>query len=125
MPIPSSILLVNDEEDGLFLLDHAMKREFPKAETICCRNAGEALDYLASRAVDAVITDNRMPAVTGIELVHAIRASNPRVPIVMLTGSDDKREEALAAGVSLFLSSGDWNAIRREIRRTIESARQP
>lgn len=117
-----ALLLVNDEEDGLYLLAHAVKREFPGVEAISCRSAKEALACLDRRTVDAVITDNRMPAVTGIELVHTIRASNTRLPIIMLTGSDEKRREAVAAGVSAFICSGDWADIRRQIRRAIESA---
>ena len=117
-----ALLLVNDEEDGLYLLDHALKREFLGVETIVCRSATEALACLGRRSVDAVITDNRMPEVTGLELVRTIRATNARLPIVMLTGSDEKRREALAAGVSTFISGGNWTDIRRQIRQTIESA---
>ena len=117
-----ALLLVNDEEDGLYLLDHAVKREFPGVETIACRSATEALACLLRRHVDAVITDNRMPEVTGLELVRTIRATNARLPIIMLTGSDEKRHEALAAGVSAFISGGNWTDIRRQIRQTIESA---
>jgi CheY-like chemotaxis protein len=122
MARPLALLLVNDEEDGLFLLDHAVKREFPSVETIACRSAAEALACLGRRAVDAVVTDNRMPAVTGVELVRLIRATNSRLPIIMLTGSDEKRNEALAAGVSAFICGGDWADIRRKIRGTIEAA---
>lgn len=64
------LLLVNDDADGLFLLNHAMQREFPEAETIVCRSAEEALTHLDASPVNLLITDNRMPFVSGIELVR-------------------------------------------------------
>jgi CheY-like chemotaxis protein len=119
-----AFLLVNDDEDGLFLLEHAVKREFPEAETIACRNGSEALECLHRRCVDAVVTDNRMPAISGIELVRNIRATNRHMPIVMLTGSAEKRQEALAAGVTTFISSADWNDIRRALRETVGNQKE-
>ena len=117
------MLLVNDDEDGLYLLERAVKHEFPAAITIACRNGLEALGLLASQPVDAVVTDNRMPALSGIELARAIRAAKFQIPIVMLTGSDEKKREALTAGVDVFISGGDWSEIRQIIRQAIEAGR--
>ncbi len=74
---------------------------------------------LNTQAVDAIITDNRMPAMDGIEMVRLIRARDQRTPIIMLTGSEQLKATALAVGVTAFLASGSWDEIRRRIREVI------
>src|SRR5207237_9872893 len=103
------ILLVNDDEGGLFLLERAVRREFPAASILKSRNAADALGTLETQSVDAVITDNRMPAMEGIEMVRLIRIRDARTPILMLTGSEHIKAAALAAGVTAFLGSGSWD----------------
>jgi hypothetical protein len=46
------------------------------------------------------------------------------MPIVMLTGSAEKRQEALAAGVTTFISSADWSDIRRALRETVGNPKE-
>jgi CheY-like chemotaxis protein len=113
------ILMVNDDEDALFLVSHAAKQEFPDAELITCRNADEALVLLRGQPVDAIVTDNRMPGTTGVAMVRAIRASDQTTIILMLTGAENVREEALAAGVTVFMSTGSWSEVREKLRELL------
>jgi CheY-like chemotaxis protein len=115
------ILLVNDDEDGLFLLERTLAREFPQGSIQKARGAAEALSLLDHAEVDAIITDNRMPAMDGIEMVRLIRARDAKLPIFMLTGSEHLRASALAAGVTSFLASGNWDEIRVWMRATLQS----
>jgi two-component system, OmpR family, response regulator TrcR len=114
------ILLVNDDHDELFLLERTIAREFPAGVVWKSHSAEDALAFLAQQAVDAVITDNRMPLLGGLEMVRMIRAGDQRTPILMLTGSDEIKTAAFAAGVTAFLASGSWEAIRRQIRDLIK-----
>ncbi len=113
------ILLVNDDEDALFLLHRTILREFPAASVIDRRSAQDALTFLETQRVDAIITDNQMPGMDGLSMVRAIRARDGTTLILMLTGSDQMKVPALAAGVNSFLSTGDWREIRRMIREMI------
>ena len=115
------ILVLNDEEEALILLRHAMAREFPQAEVLNYSSAEDALGALRTERVDAVITDQRMPRMSGIDFVRRLRDAGMLIPIVMLTGSEEKKSEAIAAGVTTFISSASWSDIRRLIRRTIEA----
>ncbi|HUR56298.1 MAG TPA: response regulator [Opitutaceae bacterium] len=112
---------MNDEEDGLFLLERAVIREFPACRVWKSRTAAEALDFLATAAVDAVITDNRMPSMEGVVMVRLIRARDTRTPILMLTGSDQVRAAAFEAGVTAFSAAGSWDDIRTQIRALLEN----
>ena len=54
------------------------------------------------RAFDVIVTDNLMPDMTGLELADAIRASNPSIPIVLMSGYvDDKADHNPAITVTI------------------------
>src|SRR4051812_24647281 len=115
MSPPRRILILNDEEDGLVLLRHALQREFPGVEVLEFSDAEPALAMLRQQAVDAVVTDNRMPKITGVDFVRQFRVWDRTTPVIMLTGSDEKSAEARAAGVTTFICSGGWLEIREQI----------
>ncbi|MBI5407220.1 MAG: response regulator [Nitrospirae bacterium] len=52
---------------------------------IACDNAIDAMARLRGSKVDVVLTDIRMPVVTGIELLENIRKFNPEIPVILLT----------------------------------------
>ena len=55
--------------------------------TACDGEAGWELVRGGADAFDLVITDSRLPGITGRELVERLRAHDPTLPIVHLTGS--------------------------------------
>jgi CheY-like chemotaxis protein len=125
MGVSPRILLVNDDEDGLFLLEHAVLREFPGATILKSKSGPDALALLGTQPVEAIITDNRMPAMEGVEMVRLIRQRDGNTPILMLTGSEHMKAAALAAGVSLFVASGSWDDIRGRIRELVKGSVSP
>lgn len=50
-------------------------------------NASEALEHLERCRYDLLMTDFRMPGMTGIELVERVRACDAELPVIMLTAS--------------------------------------
>ena len=69
----------------------------------------EALEWMADRSPDLIITDFRMPGMNGAEFTRRIRASanGADVPVIVITAYDDRtfRLQALEAGATDFLSS--------------------
>ena len=65
----------------------------------------DALQKLQSETYDAVFTDLRMPGMNGLEVAERIKARQPWVPVVIVTGYGSKtsEERARAAGVTDFL----------------------
>lgn len=65
----------------------------------------DALQKLQSETYDAVFTDLRMPGMNGLEVAERIKARQPWVPVVIVTGYGSKtsEERARAVGVSDFL----------------------
>lgn len=80
----STILVVDDEKNIVSGLKATFELENYKV--ITAENGLEAWNAVNSNDVDLVITDLRMPVMTGDELVRRISAAYPRLPVIVLTG---------------------------------------
>ncbi len=89
----ASILYVDDEPQNLRLF----RRLFEDQLTILtASSAAEALELMARHEVGAVVSDQRMPGTTGIELLADVAARSPEVARILLTAYSD-RELLLSA----------------------------
>ncbi|MFT7722174.1 MAG: response regulator [Roseateles sp.] len=73
---------------------------------VALADSGEqALALLAAERPHLLITDVEMPGIDGFELTRQVRATpaTATLPVVMITSSDDKHDEARAAGVTQLL----------------------
>lgn len=72
---------------------------------ITARDGSEALRKLHDEKYDVVFTDIKMPGMSGIEVAERIKATQPWLPVVIVTGygTDENEARAEAAGVSGFL----------------------
>jgi two-component system response regulator PilR (NtrC family) len=83
----AAILIVDDDEivrDTLYdlLSDSHLCHAADTAE--------QALLWLAEDAYDVVITDISMPGMSGVELLGHIRQTQPRTPVIIVTGINDE-----------------------------------
>jgi len=85
VPTPLSILIV-DDEFGLAEMLREMLGEYGYEVTLAI-NGRLALDILAERPIDLVITDMMMPVMDGAELATAMRRSDAlgAIPIMLMT----------------------------------------
>jgi two-component system response regulator YesN len=94
------ILLVDDEaltRNGI--RDHIAWDEIGIDTVLTARNGIEALEVLAGRSPDILITDIRMPRMDGIDLANRIRGRFPDCAILFLSGYSD--EEYLRSAIKL------------------------
>ena len=82
------ILLVDDEPDILFSLRGLLRREF---ELHTAAGGAEALEVLGRQPVHVIMTDQRMPQMTGAEFLRRARAACPEAVRIMFTGYADLR----------------------------------
>lgn len=86
MKLIYSILYVDDEAQNLRVFKSAFRRRY----TITTALSGiEALQLLQDRPFDMLITDQRMPEMTGLDLLYAIRDDYPHMMRIILTGYSD------------------------------------
>lgn len=80
----------------------------------------EGLDALDHGNHDVVLLDINLPDQQGLDGVHALREEHPEVPVIVLTGLEDRElgDKAIRAGAQDFLVKGHmfgellWRAIR-------------
>jgi two-component system, cell cycle response regulator CpdR len=88
-------ILIAEDDDGVrHLVSRALRLE--GHEIVACEDGEIALERLEAEAgaFDLVLSDIRMPAMTGIELAHAAAAAWPDLPILLMTGYAEQREAA-------------------------------
>jgi class 3 adenylate cyclase len=118
---PFNILYVDDEEQNLFAFKAAFRREY----TIYTAQQGEdALEIMRQANIQLVITDQRMPKMTGVELLDTIRQEFPNPVRMILTGYSDVEAiiKSINAGQVFRYITKPWN--KDELRLSIENARQ-
>lgn len=104
MPSPR-ILLVDDQRDILRLLHSTLDTLGHKLDIYEAPSGEEALLEASRHRFDLLVSDYKLPGITGVELMRKIRAKNPDVKTILITAMTDKRtrEEMRAAGaMALF-----------------------
>ena len=101
-----AILLVDDQRDIIRLLHSTLDTlKNGDLEIFESPSGEEAMLEASRRKIDLLIADYLLPGMTGIELMHKVRARNPDVKVILISGMTDRkaRDEMLNAGaVALF-----------------------
>ena len=82
-----SILIVDDEDNALSALKRLLRKEPYKIHV--ASNGQEALEMLELIACEVVITDLRMPEISGLELIQQLKTKHPDIIRVILSGTED------------------------------------
>jgi len=113
------ILIVDDEQDNV----DAFRFNFRKTYDILSANSGpEALEILAGKDVALIVTDQRMPKMTGLELLREARRLRPDAVGIILTAFTDVDVliEAINLGEIYRYVTKPWDA--KELRGVIGHA---
>lgn len=90
----ATILWVDDDAALGLILDETLRRA--GHEPVGARHVAEALHVLERSAVDLVISDYRMPGITGLEFLTMLQREGHDVPVIMLTGHASIEHAVLA-----------------------------
>jgi DNA-binding NtrC family response regulator len=98
-----SILVVDDEPEMRIALTHALSRSGYSVET--ASNGFEGLSKFKKKDFNIVITDMKMPEMTGMEVLEGIKRISPQIPVLMITafGTINKAVEAMKEGASDYI----------------------
>ena len=83
-----SILVVDDEADVVESIRELLRLDY---RVLVATRASEAISILQEGPVDVVMTDQRMPEMTGVELLHHVRETQPDTVRLLFTGYADVR----------------------------------
>jgi DNA-binding NtrC family response regulator len=84
--VKHTLLVVDDEPDVCDSVHALLRREF---DVLKARSADEGLALMRAHEVHIIMTDQRMPKVTGVELLKSIRAGHPQAIRMLFTGYAD------------------------------------
>ena len=90
-----TLLVVDDEPDVCYSVHDLLRREF---RVLKARSAAEGIELMQKNEVHIIMTDQRMPAITGVELLSSVRTRHPSAIRMLFTGYLDL--EAIIAAIN-------------------------
>jgi response regulator RpfG family c-di-GMP phosphodiesterase len=80
------LLVVDDEPEVCNAVFHLLRRRF---HVLRAHSAAEAVELLATHEVEIILTDQRMPEVTGVQMLARVKARHPEAIRMLYTGYTD------------------------------------
>jgi len=123
---PIHLALVDDDASVLDALRHYFVRQ--KIKTSCFRSAREFLSAVErAEQFDCVVSDVRMPGMSGVELMQALNQRSFARPIILITGHGDidMAVAAIKSGAFDFIEKPfNESRLLASIRQAVEKTRQ-
>ena len=100
----ANLLVVEDDDVDRELVDRCLE-VVPDLSIRHVSNAEAALEVLGKESFDLILTDLRMPGMTGLELVEHVGAEYPLSPVILMTfmGNENIAVQALKAGAASYV----------------------
>jgi len=97
------ILIIEDDEEMTSLLKEFLNEEGYETDSV--DNGSEAYRRLVKEDFDLIITDIRMPGLTGLDILPGVRKLQPEAPIIVMTafGSEEVYHKVLERGATAYL----------------------
>lgn len=122
------LLIVDDEEIITDSLYETFARHMPDRLDVCkAYSAAEALTWMRRSRIDIVLTDIRMPGISGLDLTEEIQSRWPQCRVIFLTGHSDF-EYAYKAfqmnNVRYLLKTEGYDKVMHMVEQVMEEIRQ-
>jgi DNA-binding NtrC family response regulator len=85
----TTILVVDDDTNLLDGLKRSMREKQIMWKQMFVSSANDALDILATKKIDVIITDYKMPGIDGLELLSIVKEKYPDIKRILLTGQSE------------------------------------
>jgi DNA-binding NtrC family response regulator len=99
------ILLADDDKDFLFAGRELLMAQRQSLHVDTAADANEALSAIRQHDYNVVVSDIRMPGLTGMELLTECQRIRPDIPVILMSAYDDRQfdAEAVRRGAYAFL----------------------
>jgi len=125
MARPEIVWVIDDDRSIRWVLEKALTQAEMTVKTF--ENANDIAELLERQRPDVVVSDIRMPGISGLELLKTIHAKTPEIPVIIITAHTDL-ESAVASyrgGAFEYLPKPfDVDEAVRLVRRAIEHRRR-
>jgi len=119
-----TILIVDDEKNYLVVLEALLSSE--GYEVITVDNSIDALEHITNPDLDLVITDMKMPGISGMELLEEIKKINFDLPVIVMTayGTIEMAVDAMKKNAYDYITKPFRNEeLKLTIRKALEKYR--
>ncbi len=121
---PERIIIIDDEKRMCDSLSALLIGDGYEVDAF--QNSTEAAEAIKKRRVDLVITDIKMPALDGLEILKRVKAVDDGIPVILMTGygSLDTAIEAVASGAyDYLLKPVEFSYLELAVNRALEKRR--
>jgi DNA-binding NtrC family response regulator len=119
----AKILVVDDERSIRAALKNILQDRHPDYAVDVAENGKQGLDMVEQTEYDLVLCDIKMPAMDGVEVLEKIKAQQPDLPVIMITGHGEVETavECMKKGAYDFISKPpDLNRLLTSIRNAMD-----
>ncbi len=98
------VMIVEDQREVSRLLRSALETLEADLDVVEIPSGEEAILHSTNNRIDLLVSDYRLPGMTGIELMRKVRTNHPNAKIILVTGQTDPRirKEVAEAGADAF-----------------------
>ena len=113
-----AVLLVESDDDQARLVTAALTQEIDGAMVARATSVAEAAELQSGFAWSIAVVADELPDGSGMQVLDALRAASPALPVVMLTGSDSEATaRAFQHGASDYaVKGGSYDALAARVR---------
>jgi len=119
--VPGRLLAVDDDGGNLVVLEELLMDRY---DITCTTSPAEALKLARETEFDMVISDQRMPEITGVELLHQVRELHPNTVRVIISAYSDAKAMLQAINVGevyrFILKPWDPDEIEATVQQGLE-----
>ncbi len=117
-----TLLLVDDEPNILSALQRALRRDGYRI--LACDDPFKGLDLMAAEKVDVILSDQRMPGMSGVEFLRRVKDLRPETMRIVLSGYTDLQfiTDAINEGAIYKFLTKPWDdeQLRTQIREAFQ-----
>jgi len=120
-----NILIVDDDHAMRFALSESLQSCGYEIEAV--ENGREAIRLFTKKKFDLVVSDMRMPGMTGMEVLKGVKKMSPDIPVILITayGTVSTAVEAMKEGAAEFImkpfSLDDLEAVVKNVLNTFQA----
>ena len=117
------ILIIDDESNCLFILQHKLGNVFPNSKIVSSNKGKEALEIISKeKNFDLLITDIRMPEVDGYKIAKHFKAENKLAKVIASTALDPKSiKNSLAKNFDGFIQK-PWKDFDKQLLEILKDS---
>jgi len=120
---PLKVLLVDDEEDLLYTLAERLALRGYEVDAVT--DGADAVSHAQTQPYDVAVVDVKMPGMSGIEVLAALKKQKPDLPVILLTGhgSEEYGHEGTMQGAFAYLiKPTDLAELIESMKKAVEAA---